>query len=98
MILNEKNENKDNEKVYRYSTRSIYEFTVCLALGATIVSVDRETDPRHFEFTVESKTIDLEKKALELASRTLVMNAYELLDAYGRAKSVVHSNTGLYKR
>ncbi len=88
----DKKPDKTPEKtVYRYSTRSIYEFAVCLAVGAEIVSVDRETDIRHYRFHVKSESVDLEKKALELQSKTLVMNAYELLDAYGRAKSVIHS-------
>ena len=80
-----------DEQVYTYETKSLKEFAVLLALGATISKIDRKTDTRFFKFYLESTTVDLEKKALEFASKTLVINAYELLDAYRRATEIVHS-------
>lgn len=76
---------------YKYNTKSLDEFITSLALGAEVVKVDRLTDPRFFTFYLESETVDLEKKMLELASRTLEINAYTILDAGRRAKSVVHA-------
>ena len=76
---------------YTYETKSLDEFAVLMALGAEVVHVDRITDPRFFKFSLRSDVIDLEKKALELASKTLEINAYQLCDAMRRCKSVVHS-------
>lgn len=86
-----KNEVKTVPTVYKHETKSMYELAVCLAFGARVVKVDRETDRKFYKFWLESDTVDLEKKTLELASRTLQVNAYDLLEAYGRAKSIVHS-------
>lgn len=80
-----------DKKIYKHKTKSIYELATCLALGAKVVSVDRETNIRFYEFSLESETVDLEKACLELASKILTINAYELLDAFTRAKSIIHS-------
>lgn len=76
-------------KKYRYETKSLDEFAVLLAMGAKIVDVDRKTDDRFYKFTLEG-IFDLEKATFDLASRTLVVNAYELCDALRRAKSIIH--------
>lgn len=80
------------EKTYTYETKSLDTLATLLALGAEVTKIDKETDQRFFTFYLESKTVDLEKQALALASKTLVVNAYELLDAYRRSKSIIHSN------
>jgi hypothetical protein len=79
--------------MYKYETKSLDEFAVLLGLGARVVKVNRETGDRFFSFSLESDALDLEAKALEHASKTLVMNTTDLLDAYKRAKSIVHSKT-----
>lgn len=81
----------DENKIYKHETKSMYELAVCLALGAQIDKVDRVTDVRFFKFFLSSKTVDLEQACLKLASKTLEINAYDLLEAYSRAKSVVHA-------
>jgi hypothetical protein len=62
-----------------------------MALGAKIVGVKREKeDDRFLTFMFEGE-IDMEAIALQLASKTLVVNAADLLDANKRMKSVIHS-------
>jgi hypothetical protein len=78
------------EKTYRYNTKSLDEFSVCLALGAEVVDVDREGDDRFFTFHLKA-SFDMEKTALQLASKTLTVNAYDLCEALRRAKSLIHS-------
>lgn len=78
------------EKTYTYETKSLDEFAVALALGAEVVSVDRKDDDRFFTFHLRSD-FDMEKIALQLASKTLKINAYDLCEALRRAKSIVHS-------
>jgi hypothetical protein len=79
----------ETEKTYEYKTQSLDEFSVALALGAEVVEVDRETDPRFFEFHLKAK-FDMEKMKLSLASKTLTVNAYDLCEAMRRAKSIIH--------
>lgn len=76
--------------VFKYETKSLDEFAVLLSLGAEVVSVDRLTDSKFYRFSLSSGW-DMEKKTLELASRTLQVNAYDLCEAMRRAKSVIHS-------
>lgn len=78
-----------DEKTYEYKTQSLDEFACALALGAEVVSVDRDSDPRFYTFNLRGK-FDMEKMRLELASRTLTINAYSLCDALRRAKAVIH--------
>ena len=78
-----------NQKTYEYKTQSLDEFSVALALGAEVVEVDRQTDPRFFTFHLRSG-FDMEDMRLRLASKTLEINAYALCDAMRRAKSVIH--------
>jgi hypothetical protein len=78
------------KKIYKHETKSMYNLAVCLALGANLVKVDR-SDVKFFKFYLESETVDLEEKTLLLTSRKLEINAYDLLEAYSRAKSIVHS-------
>jgi hypothetical protein len=77
-------------KVYKYKTRSLDEFAVALAKGAKVTGVERKADDRFFTFHLESN-FDMEEVAMQLASRTLVVNAYDLCEALRRAKSLVHS-------
>jgi hypothetical protein len=78
-----------DEKIYIYSTQSLDEFAVALALGAEIVKVDRDTDARFFAFHLTGK-FDIESTMLSLASKTLQIDAYALCEAMRRAKSVIH--------
>lgn len=91
-------EPKENEpeKIYAYSTQSLDEFAVALALGAEVVYVDKLTDSRFFTFRLKA-TFDMEKTMLELASRTLTVNAYALCDALRRCKSVIHRSEPFQK-
>ena len=81
--------NTIEEKTHEYKTQSLDEFAVSLALGAEVVSVDRNTDERFFTFFLKAK-FDIEKAMLSLASKTLEVNAYALCDAMRRSKSVIH--------
>lgn len=81
----------NTEKTYEYETKSLDEFAVALSIGAEITKVDRVKDPKFYTFYLKHETIDIEKIALQLASRTLTVNAYELCEAMRRAKSVIHS-------
>lgn len=78
------------EEKYTYETKSLDEFAVALALGAEVVSVDRKGDDRFFTFHLRGD-FDMEKVSLQLASKTLQINAYDLCEALRRAKSIVHS-------
>lgn len=80
----------EEKKVFTYRTRSLDEFAVALSKGAKVVGVERKPDDRFFTFHLESD-FDMEEVALQLASRTLVVNAYDLCEALRRAKSIVHS-------
>jgi hypothetical protein len=80
-------ETKVENQIYR--TKSLDEFAVALALNAEVVGVDRASDDRFFTFILKCD-FDMEKIALQLASRTLVINAYDLCEALRRAKSVIH--------
>lgn len=79
----------NDEKIFEYKTQSLDEFACALALGAEVIAVDRETDPRFFTFNLRGK-FDMEKMRLSLASKTLEINAYALCDAMRRAKAVIH--------
>lgn len=79
-----------SEYKYEYRTKSLDEFAVALAMGAEVVAVDRVSDDRFFTFTLRGD-FDIEGIALQLASRTLQINAYDLCEALRRAKSVVHN-------
>jgi hypothetical protein len=79
----------EEQKVFTYRTRSLDEFAVALALGAKVVGVERREDERFFTFHLEGE-FDMEKTSLELASRTLTINAYDLCEGLRRAKAVVH--------
>jgi hypothetical protein len=79
------------EEPKKYSTKSIDSAACVMALGAKIVGVKREKeDDRFLTFMFEGE-IDMEAIALQLASKTLVVNAADLLDANKRMKSVIHS-------
>lgn len=81
---------KTEEKIFVYETRSLDDLAVALALGAEVVDVDKKTGERFFTFYLKG-SFDIKAAALKLASRTLEMNAYDLLEANRRAKSLVHS-------
>lgn len=81
----------DEKKIYKHETRSLYDLSVCLALGARLVAVDR-SNPKSHKFFLESEDVDLNQASLDLASKKLIINAYELLDAYSRAKTIIHSS------
>lgn len=80
----------EEAKVYSYKTRSLDEFAVALALGAEVTGVERKPEDRFFTFHLKGR-FDMEKVALQLASRTLTINAFELCEALRRAKSLIHS-------
>lgn len=79
-----------DRELYEYRTKSLDEFAVALAMGAEVVAVDRVSDDRFFTFTLRGD-FDIESIALQLASKTLSINAADLCEAMKRAKSVVHS-------
>ena len=81
---------ESEEKTFKYETKSLDDFAVALALGAEVVSVDRKDDDRFFTFHLKA-SFDIEKMALQLASKTLTVNAYDLCEALRRAKSIVHN-------
>lgn len=82
-----KEEPKESTK---YSTKSIDSAACVMALGARIVGVKREKEEDRFLTFLFESNFDMEKTALELASKTLTINAYDLLEAARRLKSVVH--------
>lgn len=81
---------KAEEKVYSYKTRSLDELAVALALGAEVVDVEKKPEDRFLTFHLKS-IFDMKPVALQLASRTLTINAQDLCDALKRAKSIIHS-------
>lgn len=81
----------DNEKkTYEYETKSIKELAVLLCLGADLTKVIKGEE-RFLKFALKAD-FDLEAKALELASGKLMVNANDLLSAYERSKSIIHSH------
>lgn len=84
-----KEEPKDTNK---YQTKSIDSAACVMALGAKIVGVKREKEDDRFLTFIFEASFDMEKIALELASKTLTVNAADLLDANKRMKSVIHAS------
>jgi hypothetical protein len=80
----------EEKKVYSYRTRSLDEFAVALALGAEVTGVERKPDDRFLTFHLKGE-FNIEEIALQLASKTLDINAHDLCEAMRRAKSLVHS-------
>jgi hypothetical protein len=80
----------EEQKVFTYQTKSLDDLAVALAMGAEVVDVVREAGDRFFTFHLKG-SFDIKAVALKLASRTLEMNAYDVLEANRRAKSIVHS-------
>lgn len=81
----------EEKKCFTYETKSLDDLAVALALGAEVVDVVRERpDDRFFTFHLRGP-FDIKTIALQLASRTLTINAYDVLEANRRAKSLVHS-------
>lgn len=74
----------------KYSTKSIDSAACVMALGARIVGVKREKEEDRFLTFFFESNFDMEKIALDLASKVLTVNAYELLEAARRLKSLVH--------
>lgn len=79
------------EETKKYSTKSIDSAACVMALGARIVGVKREKEEDRFFTFIFEASFDMEKVALDLASKTLTINAADLLDANKRMKSVIHS-------
>lgn len=75
----------------KYSTKSIDSAACVMALGARIVGVKREKEDDRFLTFIFEATFDMERIALELASKTLTINAADLLDSNKRLKSIIHS-------
>jgi hypothetical protein len=78
------------EKIFTYETKSLDDLAVALAMGAEVVDVVRKPEDRFFTFHLKG-SFDIKAVALKLASRTLELNAYDVLEANRRAKSIVHS-------
>lgn len=81
----------DEKKIFKHETKSLDELSVLLALGAEVKQVDRNSDSRFYKFFLETDKFDMEKTTLALASKTLTVNAYDLLEAGRRAKSIIHA-------
>lgn len=79
------------EETKKYSTKSIDSAACVMALGARIVGAKREKEEDKFLTFIFEGEFDMEATALQLASKTLTVNAYDLLEAARRLKSVVHS-------
>lgn len=79
------------EETKKYSTKSIDSAACVMALGARIVGVRREKPEDRFLTFIFEGEFDMEGVALQLASKSLSINAYDLLEAARRLKSVVHS-------
>jgi hypothetical protein len=79
------------EELKKYSTKSIDSAACVMAKGARIVGVKREKEDDRFLTFMFEANFDMESIALELASKTLFINAADLLDANKRMKSVIHS-------
>lgn len=77
-------------EVFTYETRSLDDAAVALALGAEVYDMKREVGERFFTFYLRGG-FDIKSVALQLASRTLKINAYDVLEANRRIKSLVHS-------
>lgn len=76
---------------YEYETKSLDELAVSLALGAELVDAHkRGADDRFLTFVLKAD-FDMKKIALQLASKTLQINAFSLCEAIRRAKSVIHN-------
>jgi hypothetical protein len=75
----------------KYQTKSIDSAACVMALGAKIVGVKREKEEDRFLTFIFEAQFDMETIALQLASKTLTINAADLLDANKRMKSVIHS-------
>ena len=80
----------EEKKVYTHETKSLDDLAVALALGAEVVDVVRKADDRFLTFHLKA-AFDIKAVTLKLASRTLELNAYDVLEANRRAKSIVHS-------
>jgi hypothetical protein len=83
-----KEETKDTQK---YQTKSIDSAACIMAKGARIVGVKRESPEDRFLTFIFEGEFDMEAIALQHASRTLLLNTADLLDANKRMKSVIHS-------
>lgn len=81
---------KVEKQVFQYQTKSLDDLAVALALGAEVVDVVKEEGERFFSFHLQGD-FDIKAIALKLASRTLTINAHDVLEANRRAKSIVHS-------
>lgn len=87
--MDKQEEPKDTNK---YQTKSIDSAACVMAKGAKIVGVKREKEEDRFLTFIFEGSFDMEATALELASKTLMINAADLLDANKRLKSVIHSS------
>jgi hypothetical protein len=87
---------KDNmtipEEPKKYSTKSIDSAAVIMAMGGRITGVKRENPEDRFLTFMFEAVFDMEPVVLELASKTLTINAADLLDANKRMKSIIHSS------
>ena len=79
------------EELKKYSTKSIDSAACILALGANIVGAKRENQEDRFLTFMFEASFDMESIALQLTSKTLLVNAANLLDANKRLKSIIHS-------
>lgn len=89
--MDTKEESKIVESAFTYKTRSLFELATCLSLGAELTGRFHENPDDKFYTFVLKAGFDMEKTVLQLASRTLVGNVYDVLEAYQRAKSIVHA-------
>lgn len=83
-------ETQTEEKVYTFETRSLDDLAVALALGAEVTDVQKKPGDKFLTFHLKGR-FDIKAVSLKLASRTLEINAYDVLEANRRAKSIVHS-------
>lgn len=79
------------EELQKYSTKSIDSAACLMASGAKIIGVKREREDDKFLTFIFEASFDMEKIVLELVSKTLLVNAADLLDANKRMKSIIHS-------
>jgi hypothetical protein len=82
-------ETKEDTK--KYSTKSIDSAACVMALGARIVGVKREKEEDRFLTFMFEADFDMESASLQLASETLMINAYKLCESMRRLKSLIHS-------
>lgn len=80
------------EETKKYSTKSIDTAACIMAHGARIVGVKREDEKDKFLTFIFEAAFDMEAISLQLASKTLTINAADLLDANKRMKSIIHSS------